>query len=85
MTPVPLPYPDPSEASERSSLLLASLLLLPKKDDNEPGTSSMYMERPADVWGLCLAPAKKNGGVEPEEESEMREGTELRKGGASPD
>ena len=43
------------------------------------------MERPVDVWGLGLAPAKKNGRFEPEEELEMREGTGLRKGGASPD
>ena len=35
MTPEPLPYPDPSEASETSSLLLTSLSSPPKKDNNE--------------------------------------------------
>ena len=69
-----LPYPDPSEASERSSLLLASLSSLLKKDDIEPVASSMYTERPdassiyterPDAsWNLDLAPTKKNGGVE---------------------
>ena len=77
MTPVPLSYPDPSEASKRSSSLLASLSSLPKKDDNELGALLMYMERPTDIWGLCLAPAKKNGRVKPEEESEIREGPPL--------
>ena len=62
MTPEPLPYPDPSEASERSSLLPTSLSSPPKKDDNEPDASSMYTERPDLSWNLCLAPAKKNGG-----------------------
>ena len=85
MTPEPLPFPDPSEASERSSSLLTSLSLLPKKDNIKPDTLSMYMERPVDIWSLSLAPAKKNGRFEPEEESEMREGTGLRKGAASPD
>ena len=33
---------------------------------------------------LCLAPTKKNGRVEPAEESEMREGTGLMRVGASP-
>ena len=47
--------------------------------------SSMYTERPADIWGLCFAPVKKTGGVELAEELEIREGTELRKGVASPD
>ena len=74
MTPEPLPYPDPSEASERSSLPLTSLLSPPKKDNNKPVASSMYMERPNLSWNLNLAPAKKNGGVEPTEELEMREG-----------
>ena len=84
MTPEPLPYPDPSEASETSSLLPTSLSSLPKKDDNEPVTSSMYMERPNPSWNLCLAPAKKNSRVEPVEELEMREGTGLMREGASP-
>ena len=84
MTPEPLPYPDPSEASETSSLLPTSLLLPPKKDDNEPDALSMYTERPDLSWNLCLAPAKKNGRVEPAEESEMREGTGLMMEGASP-
>ena len=84
MTPEPLPCPDPSEASETSSLLLTSLLLPPKKDDIELVASSMYTERPDLSWNLCLAPAKKNGGVEPVEESEMREGTGLMRAGASP-
>ena len=84
MTPEPLPYPDPSEASEMSSLLPTSLLLPLKKDDNEPNTSSMYTERPDLSWNLCLVPAKKNGGVKPAEESEMREGTGLMREGASP-
>ena len=85
MTPEPLPYPDPSEASETSSSLLASLSLPPKKDNIEPVASSMYTERPNLSWNLCLAPAKKYGGVEPAEESEMREGTGLRRVEASPD
>ena len=84
MTPEPLPYPDPSEASEMSSLLPTSLSLSLKKDDNEPDASSMYTERPDHSWSLCLAPAKKNGGVEPAEESKMREGTGLMMEGASP-
>ena len=84
MTPEPLPFPDSSEASETPSSLPTSLLSPPKKDDNEPIASLMYMERPNLSWNLCLAPAKKNGRVEPEDESEMREGTGLRKGAASP-
>ena len=84
MTPEPLPFPDPSEASEKSSLLPASLLSPLKKDDNEPVTLLMYMERPNPSWALCLAPAKKNGRVELVEELEIREGTGLMKGGASP-
>ena len=84
MTPEPLPYPDPSEASETSSSLLTSLSSPPKKDDNELDASSMYTERPDLSWNLCLAPTKKNGGVEPAEESEMREGTGLMREGASP-
>ena len=85
MTPEPLPYPDSSEASETPSLLPTPLSLPPKKDDIEPDTSSMYTERPNLSWSLCLAPAKKKGGVEPEEELEMREGTGPRRGGASSD
>ena len=85
MPPELLPYPDPSEASERSSLPLTSLSSLPKKDDIEPATLSMNTERPDASWSLCLAPAKEYGGAEPEEELEMREGTGVRKGGASPD
>ena len=84
MTPELLPCPDPSEASEKSSLLLTSLSLPPKKDDNEPVASSMYTERPDLSWSLCLAPAKKYGGVELAEESEMREGTGLRREEVSP-
>ena len=84
MTPEPLPCPDPSEASEIPSLLTTSLSSLLKKDNIEPDTSSIYTESPDLSWSLCLAPAKKNSGVEPEEELEMREGTGLRRGGASP-
>ena len=84
MTPEPLPYPDPSEASEMSSLLPTSLLSPPKKDNNEPIALSMYMERPNLSWNLCLAPAKKNSRVELAEESEMREETGLMMEGASP-
>ena len=84
MTPEPLPYPDPSEASERSSLLPTSLSSPPKKDDNEPVALLMYTERPDLSWNLCLAPAKKYGGVKLAEESEMREGTGLRREEASP-
>ena len=76
--------PDPSEASETSSSLLASLSLLPKKDGIEPVTSSMYTERPDLSWNLCLGPAKKYGEAEPVEESEMREGTGLMREEASP-
>ena len=84
MTPEPLPFPDPSEASEIASLLLASLSSLPNKDDIEPDASLMYTERPDLSWNLCLAPAKKYGEVEPVEELEMREGTGLRREEASP-
>ena len=84
MTPEPLPCPDPSEASERSSLPPTSLLLLPKKDNIEPATLSMYMERPNSSWNLCLAPTKKNSRFEPEEEEEMKEGTGLMMGAVSP-
>ena len=84
MTPEPLPCPDPSEASETSSSLLTSLSSPLKKDDSEPDASSMYTERPDLSWNLCLAPAKKYSGVEPAEESEMREGTGLRREEASP-
>ena len=84
MTPEPLSFPDPSEASETSSSLPASLSSPLKKDNIKPVASSMYTERPVLSWALCLAPTKKNGGAEPAEESEMREGTELMRGGASP-
>ena len=84
MTPGPLPCQDPSEASERSSLLPTSLLLPPKKDNIEPVALSIYTERPSLSWSLCLAPTKKNGGVEPEDKSEMREGIGLMKGAVSP-
>ena len=84
MTPEPLPYPDPSEASEIPSLLPASLLSPPKKDDTKPNASSMNTERPDFSWNLCLALAKEYGGVNLEEELKMREGTGLRRGGASP-
>ena len=85
MTPEPLPCPDPSEASEMSSSLPTSLSSPPKKDDIEPVASSMNTERPDLSWNLCLAPEKKYGGVEPAEESEMREGTGLMREEASPD
>ena len=84
MTPEPLPYPDSSEASERSSSPSTSLSSPPKKDNIEPNASSMYMESPTLSWNLDLAPAKKNGGVEPAEELEMREGIGLMTEGASP-
>ena len=84
MTPEPLPYPDPSEASETPSLLPTSLLPPPKKDDIEPAASLMYMERPNLSWNLCLAPTKKYCGVKPVEESEMREGIGLMREEASP-
>ena len=84
MTPEPLPYPDPSEASETSSLLLTSLLSPPKKDNNKLVALLMYTERSDFSWNLCLAPAKKNSRVKPVEESEMREGTGLMREGASP-
>ena len=44
----------------------------------------MNTESPDASWNLCLAPAKKYGRAKPEEELEMREGTGLRRGGASP-
>ena len=84
MASEPLPYPNPSEASETPSLLPISLPSPLKKDDIEPIALLMYTERPALFWNLCLTPTKKNSRVEPEEESEMREGTGLRRGGASP-
>ena len=84
MTPEPLPCPDPSEASETSSLLPTSLSSQPKKNDIKPVTLSMYTERPNLSWSLDLAPTKKNGGVELVEESEMREGIGLMMEGASP-
>ena len=43
-SPEPLPYPDPSEASETSSLLLTSLSSPPKKDNSKLIASSMYTE-----------------------------------------
>ena len=52
MTPEPRPFPDPSEASKKSSLPPASLLSLLKKDNNEPNTLSIYMERPRYSWNL---------------------------------
>ena len=85
MTPVPLPYPDPSEASGRPSWLPTSLLSLPKKDDIKPNTSSIYTENPTDAWSLSLAPAKKNSRTKLGEESEMREGIGLRRVVVSPD
>ena len=84
MTPEPLPYPDPSEASEIPSSLPTSLSLPPKKDNIKPDALLMYMESPDLSWRLCLVPAKKNGRVKLEEESEMREGTGLMREGASP-
>ena len=84
MTPEPLPYPDPSEASETPSSLPTSLSSLPKKDNIEPGASLMYTESPDLSWSLCLAPAKKYGGVELAEELEMREGIGLMMEEASP-
>ena len=84
MTPEPLPYPDPSEASETSSSLPTSLSSPLKKDNNELVALSMYMERPDLSWSLDLAPAKKYGRVEPAEESEMREGIGLMREEASP-
>ena len=84
MTPEPLPYPDPSEASERSSLPPTSLLSPPKKDNIKPAASLMYTESPTLSWNLDLVPAKKNGRVKPAEESEIREGTGLMMEGASP-
>ena len=84
MTPELPPCPDPSEASEGFSSLLTSLSSSPKKDDNKPGALSMYTERPNLSWNLNLAPAKKNGGVKPVEESEMREGIGLMRKEASP-
>ena len=45
MTPEPLPYPDPSEASEIPSWLPTSLLSLLKKDNTESDALLMYMER----------------------------------------
>ena len=83
MTLEQLLYPDPSEASETTSLLPTSLSLPPKKDDTKPNTLSMYTERPGLSWTLCLAPAKKNGGVELADESKMREGTGLMRGAVS--
>ena len=84
MTAEPRPNPDPSEAFERSSLLPASLSSLLKKDENEPNALSMYTESLAVSWSLCLAPAKKNCGVELVEELEMREGTGLMREAAFP-
>ena len=43
MTSEPLPFPDPSEASEIPSLLPASLFSLLKKDNSKPIDLSMYM------------------------------------------
>ena len=72
----PLPHlgPDPAEASERSSSLPTSRLSPPKKSNIVDAISSMNMEQPDASWNHSWAPAKKNGGAEPEEESEMREG-----------
>ena len=81
---MPLPYPDPSEVSERSSLLPVSPSLPLKKANIVDTILSMNMAQPDASWSLCLAPTKKNGRVEPEEELEMREGTGLMRGVASP-
>ena len=83
-TPEPLPCPDPSEVSERSSLPLTSLSSPPKKDDIEPTALSMYTERPNLSWNLCLVPAKKYGRAELAEELEMREGIGLMREEVSP-
>ena len=84
MPPLPLPNPDPSEASERSSLLPTSLLSPLRKADIVDTVSSMNMEQPDASWNLCLAPAKKNSKAELEEELEMREGMGLKLGAESP-
>ena len=77
-------YPDPSEASEMSSLLLISLELLLRKDNIVDTVLSMNTEQPDAFWNLCLASTRKNGGVNLEEELEMREGIGLMMGVASP-
>ena len=67
MPPMPLPYPDPSEASERSSSLPVSLLLLLKKANIVDAVLSMNTDQPNASWSLCLAPTKKNGRAKLEE------------------
>ena len=84
MTLEPHPFPDPSEASKKSSLLPTSLLLLLKKDDVMDTVLSMNMDRPNASWKHLLAPTKKNSRVKPVEELEMREGTGLMRGAESP-
>ena len=83
-TPEPPPYPDPSEALEKSSLPPASLSSPLKKDNIKPDALLMNTERPSQSWNLCLAPAKKNSRFKPEEELEMREGIGLMRGAVSP-
>ena len=84
MTPEPLPYPDPSEASGTFSSLPTSLSSPLKEDNIKLVALLMNTERPNLSWNLCLAHAKKNSGVELVEESEMREGTGLMRVEASP-
>ena len=84
MTPVPHPCSDPSEASEKSSLLPVSPSLLPRRDDIVDPVSSMNMVCPDNPWKCLCEPTKKNGRFEPEEESEMREGLRLMMGADSP-
>ena len=84
MTPEPHPYPDPSEASEKSSSPPAFPSSPLKKEDIKPNASLMYTERPGQFCNLCLTPTKKNSGFMPEEESEMREGMGLMRGAVSP-
>ena len=84
MIPVPHPFPDPSEASEKSSSLPVSPLLPPRKDNIAGPILSMNTVCPENPWKCLCAPIKKNGGFEPVEELEMREGMGLMRGAESP-
>ena len=65
------------------TVVLSRQQLLLKKANIVDNILSMNRVWPNISWSLCLVPAKENSEVELEEELEMREGTGLRRGGAS--
>ena len=63
---------------------LRRLLVTQSKHQNNDDVSLMNTEWPNAFWNRSLAPTKKNGGAEPVEELEMREGIGLMKGAEYP-